>query len=142
MIRSLLDEFYSELDYIDEYSTKSISRKISIATGVASYPFIKRISTELSSRIKDLEVNVYEIKNNYFGESITVSGLLTGVDMLDQLKDKDLGSELLIPENTLKADESMFLCNMTPDELSVALRVKITPCPNDGAELLRCILGV
>ena len=142
MIRSLLDEFKCELDYIDEFGPDNINRKVSIATGVASYPFVLQIAKELERRCPNLKVYVYKIINHFFGESITVSGLLTGKDMLEQLKGRELGEELLIPENTLKADEDMFLCNMTPSELSLQLGVKVTPSANDGAELMRAILGV
>ena len=142
MIRSILDEFECELEYIDEFSPENINREISIATGVASYPFILQIAKELERRCPKLKVHVYEIINHFFGESITVSGLLTGKDMLEQLEGKELGEELLIPENTLKADEDMFLCNMTPAELSKKLGVKVRASANDGAELLRSILGV
>ncbi len=142
MIRSLLDEFEYELEYIDEYSPENIKREVSIATGVASYPYISYISRMLEQRCNGLKCHVYEIINKFFGESITVSGLLTGKDMAQQLKDKNLGEELLIPENTLKADEDMFLCNMTPSELSELLGVRVTAAPNDGAQLLRAILGI
>ncbi len=142
MIRSLIDEFNFELEYLDEYSPKDIKREVSVATGVASYPYISQIAKELEKHCLGLHIHVYEIKNHFFGETITVSGLLTGVDMYEQLSDKALGEELLIPENTLKADEDMFLCNMTVNELSCKLGVKVTPSKNDGAELLRALLGV
>ncbi len=142
MIRSMLDEFSFELDFIDEYDPENICREISIATGVASYPYISFIANTLMSKCPSLKVHVYKIINCFFGESITVSGLLTGKDMYEQLLGNELGEELLIPENTLKADEDMFLCNMTPTELSKKLGVTVTPCKNDGAELLRAILGV
>ncbi len=142
MIRSMLDEFDLELAYIDEYSPADVKREISIATGVASYPYISGIAKKLTEYCPKLKIHVYEIVNHFFGESITVSGLLTGVDMYEQLKDKTLGSELLIPENTLKADEDKFLCDMSVEELSSKLGVRIVSSPNDGAELLRIILGV
>lgn len=142
MIRSLLNEFEREFEFIDEYLPDGISREVSIATGVASYPYISYIARTLEARCKGLKCHVYKIINHFFGESITVSGLLTGVDMAEQLSGKPLGEELLIPENTLKADCDVFLCNMTPDELSRKLGVKIKVSKNDGADLLSAILGV
>lgn len=142
MIRSLLNEFEREFEFIDEYSPDGINREVSIATGVASYPYISYIARMLESRCKGLKCHVYKIINHFFGESITVSGLLTGVDMAEQLSGKPLGEELLIPENTLKADCDVFLCNMTQDELSHKLNVKIKVSKNDGAELISAILGV
>ena len=79
---------------------------------------------------------------DFFGESITVSGLLTGKDMSEQLYGKELGDELIFPENTLRAGEDMFLDDMTPAELSEKLGVPVRPGRNDGAELIREILGV
>ena len=141
MIRSLLDEFDRELEYIDEYYPEKIHRELSVATGVASYPYISYIARQLECKCPGLICHVYEINNHFFGESITVSGLLTGKDIHEQLSSKKLGEELLIPENTLKAGEDMFLCDMTTTELSQKLGVKVTPAANDGAELLRAILG-
>ena len=85
------------------------------------------------------------IKNNFFGESITVAGLLTGKDVLEQLREAsekgELGETLLLPKVMLKADEDIFLDDMTPNELSEALGVKIEFVGNDGAELLNTLIG-
>jgi len=70
-----------------------------------------------------------------------VTGLLTGCDMYNQLRDKKLGDELFIPENALKADEDIFLCGMTLDELSEKLGTCITPLGADGYEFVRAIIG-
>ena len=142
MLRSLMSEFDSEFSFIDDYPISDIKREVSIATGVASYEYIKTIATTLENKCRGLCCHVYQITNNFFGESITVSGLLTGVDIYSQLKDVKLGEELLIPENTLKADEDRFLCDMTLHELQSKLKVKITPVNNDGADLFAAILGV
>ena len=145
MIRSLECEFSSELDFLldgKESITLDRPRRVSIATGAASYTHIKELAALAESRIKGLKVNVYEIKNRFFGESITVSGLLTGADLSDQLQELDLGDELLLSSNTLRAEGDMFLCGMTPKELSKNLGgIKITFSKNDGAELLAAILG-
>ena len=86
MLTSLLTEFKSELDYLDEYlENYAPPRHISIATGVAAYDTIKSMATDLEARIEGLRVNVYKIINNFFGESVTVSGLLTATDIADQL---------------------------------------------------------
>ena len=116
-------------------------RRVSIATGVASYPMISRLAEQLSSFINNLEISVYEIKNNFYGESITVSGLLTGFDIYNQLKDKELGDELFIPANCLRDGEDVFLCGMTLDKLRHKLAVKISVSENDGYEFVRDMLG-
>ena len=142
MIRSLLNEFEQEIEYLDDYSPDTVVREVSIATGVASYPYISYIAERLEQRCRSLKCHVYKIVNNYFGESITVSGLLTGHDMFEQLSGQALGEQLLIPENTLKADSDVFLCNMTLRELSDRLNVDIKVSANDGAQLISNILGV
>ena len=92
MITSLLTEFNEEMNFIDEYlEGYSAPRKISIATGVASYDTIKSMAVRLEAAVEGLEINVYKIINRFFGESITVAGLLTGKDMSEQLKGQDLG---------------------------------------------------
>ncbi len=141
MITSLKTEFYTELEYLDEYTENFKPTKKSIATGEAAYPLIKEMADALMARVKGLEINVYKINNDFFGDAITVAGLLTGKDLYEQLKDKDLGEELLIPSVTLRDGEDVFLCGMTLDELSDSLGVKITPTSADGAEFIRTLLN-
>ena len=87
-------------------------------------------------------MHVYRIINRFFGESITVAGLLTGKDVSEQLLGKELGDELLFPAVMLRADGDVFLDDMTPKTLSERLGVPVRPSHNDGAELVRNILGV
>lgn len=142
MIRSFLTDFDIAWEDISDMSDSlSEKRIVSVATAKAAYPFIKKSCDMLSGFIKNLEINVYEIINEFYGESITVTGLLTGCDMYRQLTDKALGEELFIPENSLKADEDVFLCGMTLEELSQNLGVKVTPLDSDGYEFVRAILG-
>ena len=116
---------------------------MSVATGVAAYDCVAKLAEKVSAESGGkLKVNVYKILNNFFGESITVSGLLTGGDMLAQLKGRALGEELLIPQNTLKADEDIFLDDMTPAELSEGLGVPVTPSNDTGAGFIRSLLGI
>ena len=143
MITSLVSEFDRELPFLDEYlSDFRPPRTVSVYTGVAAYPTIRSLAARLEAQVEGLTVHVYEIINHFFGETITVAGLLTGKDMAEQLAGRELGDELIIPENTLRADEAMFLDNMTPDELSARLGVPVRSGKNDGAELIRELLGV
>ena len=142
MIRSFSDEFGMALKDIEEFSRKERrQRTVSIVTGVASYPTIMRLRERLTALCPEIEINVYKIINNFFGESITVSGLLTGKDICDQLSDKPLGEEILIPENALRHGEDVFLCGMTVGEMSDRLGVPVTPSGSDGYELVEAILG-
>lgn len=143
MIRSLISEFEDEMNFIDEYlENYTPPRKVSIATGVAAYETICAMASRLEAMIDGLEIKVYKIINYFFGESITVAGLLTGKDMSEQLFGKSLGDVLLIPENTLRAGEDIFLDDMTPQELSDKLGVSVLPSPNSGSGFLRAVLGV
>ena len=142
MLRSFLEDFgMAWEDISDMGDSLTEKRRVSVVTAKASYPFIKKSCDMLSGFIKNLEINVYEIINNFYGESITVTGLLTGRDMYEQLVGKDLGDELFIPENALKADEDIFLCGMTLEELSEKLGVSVTPLDADGYEFVRTVIG-
>lgn len=142
MIRSFLEDFNIAWEDISDMSESlAAERRVSVATAKAAYPFIKKSCDMLSGFIKNLKIDVYEIINEFYGESITVTGLLTGRDIYNQLVDKNLGDELFIPENALKSDEDIFLCGMTLDELSEKLRVKVTPLEADGYEFVREIIG-
>ncbi len=142
MLRSLIDEYTAELSDIMEYGDSAARpRAVSIATGVAAYPTVLSLTEGLCRACPWLSVNVYEIKNEFFGESITVSGLLTGRDMYEQLKDKELCSELLIPKNALRHGDEVFLCDMTVSELSSKLGVPVRAIESDGYELLHAILA-
>ena len=143
MLTSLETEFGFAMDDLSELTLGLTERRrVSVATGVAAYDYVKRLCDTLSLAVPLLDVSVYRIENHFFGETITVAGLLTGKDMSEQLFGKDLGDELLIPENTLRSGGDVFLCDMTVGELSEKLGVKVTPAPNDGEKLARALLGV
>ncbi|MBE6631667.1 MAG: DUF512 domain-containing protein [Ruminococcaceae bacterium] len=139
MTRSLLFEFESELEYLDEYDLEK-SRHYSIATGVLAYDFIKGINDTIKKQAKNSESTVYLIENNFFGKEITVAGLLTGIDLYEQLKDKDLGDILFLPSVTLRYEQDMFLDSMTVKELSDKLNVEIRFIDNNGADLISALL--
>ena len=143
MITSTLTEFYDEFGFIDEYlDDVTLPRTVSIATGEAAYCLLKSMALKLEEKIDGLKVNVYKIRNDFFGESITVAGLLTGGDMASQLEGKDLGDLLLFPENSLRADRDLFLDDMSPEGLSDRLGVSVRPGHNDGAQFIRDVLGI
>ena len=143
MITSLETEFRTELEYLDEYTADfTPPRKVSIVTGVAAYDEIRSIADRLNARVPGLEATVYCIINHFFGESVTVAGLLTGRDVAEQLKGKDLGDELLFPRVMLRADGDLFLDDTTPAWLSEQLGVPATPSPGEAPDLIRAILGI
>ena len=90
--------------------------------------------------VPDLMIQVYPIRNDFFGENITVSGLLTGGDLVAQLKGKKLGSRLLLPANVLRSGEDIFLDDMTLEGLEKALQVKIDIVKSSGQEFIAAVL--
>ena len=88
-----------------------------------------------------LTANVYEIRNDFFGERITVSGLITGIDLMNQLKDKELGEALLIPENMVRVEENVFLDDVTVSEVEKTLQVSVDIVKSSGRDLINQILG-
>jgi NifB/MoaA-like Fe-S oxidoreductase len=143
MLTSLLTEFGIEEKYLDEYLDGfKAPRRISVVTGVASAALINDMCSRLSQAVKGLDITVYTIINNFFGHEITVSGLLTGADIYDQLKDKQLYDELILPPNVLRAEGDLFLCGMSLEELSKKLNVRIRLSGNDGAGFVSAMLGI
>lgn len=133
MLRLLESEFHGALT---KKSGDQISRKISIATGKLAAPVLRKFMEELKEKYPNTEVNVYDITNEFFGEKITVAGLITGQDLKKQLKGKDLGTKLLLPCHMLRSGEEVFLDDVTVSELSEYLQIPIEIVDSDGAVLL------
>ena len=126
-----------ELEDITPYESFSGKRSVSIATGYAAYSHICTIADKLMNAFDGLNITVYKIKNNFFGDTITVAGLLTAKDISEQLKDKDLGELLIFPGNALRAGGDVFLDDMTPEELSNILGTPVLPSDNTGDGFIR-----
>ena len=139
MLRSLEDEFMQALECSD-YDNQN--RKISIATGYSAYNTIKKLAGLAEKKYSGLKCELYSIRNDFFGETITVSGLITATDILKQLENKDLGTELLISSSMLRRDTDVFLDDLTVSDVENRLNVKIIPVENDGFALLDAILGI
>ena len=133
MLRLLESEFH---DALTKKSGDQILRKISIATGKLAAPVLRKFMEELKEKYPNTEVNVYDITNEFFGEKITVAGLITGQDLKKQLKGKDLGTKLLLPCHMLRSGEEVFLDDVTVSELSEYLQIPIEIVDSDGAVLL------
>ena len=117
---------YQELSEKNKFP-KSIKnkKKISIVTGELAYDtFVKKVKP-IFNNIKNLEVKFYKIKNNFFGDSVTVAGLLTGRDIIEQLKDKDLGDCVWTTYRILNDDQTLTLDDMTLEDISKALGIPL-----------------
>ena len=134
----LKTEFEQALEKCEE---KTVDRRVTVVTGVAAYPLISELAKKAENKIKGLSVNVVEVKNKLLGSMITVSGLICGADIVSALENTDLGEELIIPPNCLRSEGDMFLDDMTVDELSEKLNVKVTQNGTDGEDLLRALTG-
>ena len=120
---------------------KKIKREVSVATGAASYEFICKMVKKIQKKCKGINCKVYNILNDFFGHTITVSGLITGVDLINQLTGSNLGEELLISRSMLRAEGDMFLCGTTLNELQKELGVSISVVEQDGASFVSALLG-
>ena len=139
----MISKFEREIkDYLDNLSEdhKSKIKKVSIATGHSAYEFMCEMAKCIMEKCPNVQIDVYKIINNFFGDTITVSGLVTATDIIDQLKDKNLGETLYIPRSMLKADEEIFLDNITLENLSDIMGLEVVPCLNEGKDFIDKIL--
>ena len=139
MLRLLFNEFEEGYAKLEDGVHQE---EISLATAKLAYPYLERMAKKMEEKYKGLKVHTYCIRNDFFGERITVSGLITGQDLMKQLKDQPLGSRLLIPCNMLKMDEDIFLDDYTLKEVSDTLQVPIDIVKSSGQDLIDAILGV
>ena len=116
--------------------------RLSIATGVLAAPLMELLAGKVRQKFPNADIRVFPIKNRFFGETVTVAGLTTGRDLTGQLLPlrDELGSRVLIPRSILKADEDIFLDDMTLAEAESALGVPLIPNGGEPDELLECIL--
>ena len=138
MLRLLFNEFEEGMSRLGGGPG---SGAISAATGKLAYPYIRRMADRVEEQFPGRKIHVYCIRNDFFGERITVSGLVTGQDIIAQLKGKELGSRLLLPCNMLKADEDVFLDDITVKEVSDALQVPVDIVKSSGQDLIDAMLG-
>ncbi len=134
----LKSEFVSAVE--DDDCKRDNFNKISIATGVAAYPLMCELVDIVKKKCHNLECNVFEIKNDFFGEQITVAGLVTGRDLIAQLKGKDIGDILLLPSCMFRDSGDVMLDDTTVKDIETALNVRVRITQNDGYDLLSAIL--
>ena len=137
MLRLLKEEVTAELE---KHSGDQRTRRISFATGRLAYPYIKKYAEQIQKKYPNLEILGYEISNDFFGELITVSGLLTGQDLMAQLSGKDLGECLLLPCNLLRSGEDIFLDDVQVKTLEERFRVPVRIVEEDGADFVTAFL--
>lgn len=142
MLTSFSADADRELEYLAGEGTVIPERRISVATGYASFEMISSVAEKTEKLFPAVKINVIRIRNDFFGESVTVSGLLTGGDIAAQAEGLDLGEVLLFPRNALRAEGDLFLDGMTPAGLSEKLGVPVAASECDGGAFVRLILGI
>lgn len=106
-----------------------------VVTGKLIYPYIKKFADKIMAEYPKVKIDVAMIENDFFGKRITVTGLLTGQDIVKQLKERGYAKRIVLPQNVLKADEPIFLDDMTLDEFTETLQVKVDIVKSDGCDL-------
>lgn len=145
MLRLLLDEFEEALaERRDRESHPCASRegKLSIATGKLAYPYIRRMAHRMEEAYPGLRIAVYPITNYFFGQQVTVAGLITGKDLTEQLRGKELGGALLLPESMVRGEEGLFLDDIRVEDVEKALQVPVNIVKSSGYEFVAAILDI
>lgn len=138
MVRLMKEEFEQEFNAVQGDDREY---EVSIVTGVLVYDSIKILVDRMKEKFPNVKIHLYKIINDFFGHRITVTGLLTGGDMIKQLKGKPLGQRLILPSNTLMADEPKFLDDVTLDQFIEALQVDVCIVESSGADFIHSVIG-
>ena len=138
MVRLLQNEFEEVYENLEEDDRKF---EVSTVTGMAVYPYIKSMAERLEEKYPNVTIHVYPIRNDFFGEKITVTGLITGQDLMAQLKDQLLGEKLILPCSMLRSGEEVFLDDITLDEVKETLQVEIDIVKSSGQDLVNAFLN-
>ena len=138
MLRLLMNEFDEALADLEGDDRKV---EVSIATGKLAYPYLQRMIKKLQVKFPNVKVHLYWIRNDFFGEKITVAGLITGQDLIAQLKGRELGSKLLLPCNMLRDGEEVFLDDVTLTQVKDSLQVEIDIVKSSGWDFVERILN-
>ena len=139
MLRSFMEEFYS---YLNELEGDDRSKELSLASGVLAAPYLEQMAKDISDKFKSINLHLYTIENDFFGKNITVAGLLTGNDIINQLKDKNLGKALLLPDVLLRHGEDILLDDIKVEDIERALQTSICIVQSDGKSFIDAILNI
>ena len=138
MLRSLIDEVKEELEL--RKPDEEISHTVSLATGRLAAPVLKELAAEVREKYPNVKAEIYPITNDFFGERITVAGLLTFQDLKKQLLGKNLGERLLLPCTIVKSDEDLFLDDYRVSDLETALQTPVNIVKSSGRAFVEALL--
>lgn len=139
MIAYLTDDVGWKLEELD--ADESLCHKVTIACGEGVFPYMKRIMSMINEKFPNITINTRAIKNNFFGGGVNVSGLVTGGDLIDQLRDDDLGDRLIIPSSMLRFENDLFLDDVSTDDVERELGVTFVPVNNNGNDLVEAVIA-
>lgn len=139
MIAYLTDDVGWKLEELD--ADESLCHKVTIACGEGVFPYMKRIMSMINEKFPNITINTRAIKNNFFGGGVNVSGLVTGGDLIDQLRDDDLGDRLIIPSSMLRFENDLFLDDVSTDDVEQELGVTLVPVNNNGNDLVEAVIA-
>lgn len=140
MLRLLRNEFAEALAAVEETEVSKEPYTLTLATGLLAAPTLQELAGDFSKKFPQAEIEIIPVVNHFFGEQITVSGLLTGQDLIAQLKDRNLGERLLLPCNLLRSGEEVLLDDVTLEELKKLLQVPIDIVKSSGQDLVSCLM--
>ena len=138
MLSLFRHEFYELLPTLEDAVSE---RRVSMATGAAAYGLMSEIAEKITDQCENISIEVYCIRNDFFGDMITVSGLLTGQDIIEQLKGKELGEYLILPDSLLRNGEMILLDDIYISDIEQALSVPIKIALNSAESLVDRIMN-
>lgn len=139
MIAYLTDDVGWKLEELD--ADESLCHKVTIACGEGVFPYMKRIMSMINEKFPNITINTRAIKNNFFGGGVNVSGLVTGGDLIDQLRGDDLGDRLIITSSMLRFENDLFLDDVSTDDVERELGVTLVPVNNNGNVLVEAVIA-
>ena len=139
MIAYLTDDVKWALEEL-EYDEKP-NNTVTVACGTGVYPFMEKIMAMINEKFPNITINIQPIKNNFFGGGVNVSGLVTGGDLISQLKGKNIGERLIIPSSMLRFENDLFLDDVSTDDVERELKVELVAVNNNGADLVNAIIS-
>lgn len=139
MIAYLTDDVGWKLEELD--ADESLCHKVTIACGEGVFPYMKRIMSMINEKFPNITINTRAIKNNFFGGGVNVSGLVTGGDLINQLRGDDLGDRLIITSSMLRFENDLFLDDVSTDDVERELGVTLVPVNNNGNDLVEAVIA-
>ena len=139
MIAYLTDDVSWKLEELD--ADESLCPKVTMACGEGVFPYMKRIMSMINEKFPNITINTRAIKNNFFGGGVNVSGLVTGGDLIDQLRGDDLGDRLIITSSMLRFENDLFLDDVSTDDVERELGVTLVPVNNNGNDLVEAVIA-